>query len=522
MSSSEPRDPHDLQIDDMDEMLDADDIAEEIPEDDDHAMDSDDDGQQEIIQNDSIAYFDECPHSLFSIAQHPVHPSLIAVGGSAGREQSDGGVGWVFDTSVIPPPPVLPASYESDPAARENTQLNSLVSIEGHSDTINALAWTLPRGEFLVSGGYDGRLRAWKATVEPGSPFQMELFGENEETTEINWIEPCPSPAYPNHIAVGTTTKPKKSSSKESDSEESNPEEWDHLVWVYKIDPSNTNNPLEMVNCYVRNNGASTAGAWTHDGLLLATVAQDSSLYVWDVWGEAAAKGLGAGKDRPLVALTSTNEKFYVEGGLLSIAMDPHGAWVAVGGGCSRDEKSKSGGGFIRIISLPRFAARGKKASVKPKAGGEIIGSFAHSDEGIETLSVTIASVAPPMTLLAAGSNAGSIAVYDMTHYSQRRLIPSAHDDYSVVKVEFIRNTWLLTSCGTDGVVRRWDLRGRGSAEKEWKGHRPLMEKKNYNADGEEKGGGGEEGGVMGFVHGETGEEVVTVGDDALSLVFRR
>ncbi|KAH6981020.1 WD40-repeat-containing domain protein [Ilyonectria sp. MPI-CAGE-AT-0026] len=496
MSSSEPRDPRDPQIDDMDEMLDADDIAEEIPEDDDHAMDSDDDGQQvEIIQNDSIAYFDESPDSLFSIAQHPVHPSLIAVGGLAGREESDGGVGWVFDTSVIPPPPVLPASYESDPAARKNTQLNSLESIKDHSNTVNALAWTLPRGEFLVSGDFDGLLQAWKATVEPGSPFEMELCGSHHEATTIDWIEPCPSPAYPNTIAVGT----------------SNSEASTYYVYVFTLDLSGSGPVFDQRACYVLHKVTCTAGAWTPDGSLLATVDEGSSLYVWDVWGEAAAKGLGAGNNRPIVALTGANAKFKVEGGLHSIAMDPHGAWVAVSGGCSYDKDSKSGGGLIRIISLPRFAARGKKASVKPKAGGDIIESFAHSDESIETLSVTTASVAPPMTLLAAGSNAGSIAVYDMTHYSQRRLIPSAHDGYSVVKVEFIRNTWLLTSCGTDGVVRRWDLRGPGSAKKEWKGHRPLTEKE----------GGGEEGGVMGFVHGETGEQVVTVGDDALSLVFR-
>ncbi len=88
-----------------------------------------------------------------------------------------------------------------------------------------------------------------------------------------------------------------------------------------------------------------------------------------------------------------------------------------------------------------------------------------------------------------------------------------AHEEHSVVKVEFVRNSWLLTSCGMDGVVRRWDLRGGavgagapvdGGLQKEWKGHR----------------GDGEGGGVLGFVQGETGERVVTAGDDGVSLVF--
>ncbi|KAF7547663.1 hypothetical protein G7046_g8938 [Stylonectria norvegica] len=88
---------------------------------------------------------------------------------------------------------------------------------------------------------------------------------------------------------------------------------------------------------------------------------------------------------------------------------------------------------------------------------------------------------------------------------------------HSVVKVEFIKNSWILTSCGMDGVVRRWDLRGAGATNpnaaataaeagliKEWKGHR----------------GDGEGGGVLGFVQGETGERLVTAGDDSVALVF--
>lgn len=527
MSSSEPReprDPSDPPVDDMDEILDAEDIAEEIPEDDDLAMDSDDDlamdpddvlydGEGEItLENDSIAYFDLPRDSLFSIAQHPVHPSLIAVGGSAGKEEKAPGAGWVFDTSAAVSRPVLPASYASDPAAAseapKSTQLDSLFSINGHEDSINALAWTLPRGEILVSGGLDGRIFAWKATTKPGSPLKMDCVGQAHEVSEIAWIAPCPSPAHPNHIAVGTAIIPE------------DPEEApQYHVYVFKIDPSDKNVPLQITNCYVLHSSPCTAGAWTPDGLLLATVDEGSNLYVWDVWGEAAAKGLGKGEDRPIIALTGTNKNFYIKGGLFSIAIDPHGAWVAVGGGCPHEKKEKEGGGFIRIVSLPRLAAQPQdrsrgargKASVKPTAGGVIIQSIAHSDDSIESLSVTVASVTPPTTLLAAGSAAGSIAVYETTRFSQRRAIPSAHNNHAVVKVEFIPNTWRLTSCGTDGAVRRWDFRGSGTTtqgesgmQKEWKGHR-------YDGDIQ---------GVMGFVQGETGERVVTVGDDGVALVF--
>ncbi|KLU83438.1 ribosome biogenesis protein Sqt1 [Magnaporthiopsis poae ATCC 64411] len=107
--------------------------------------------------------------------------------------------------------------------------------------------------------------------------------------------------------------------------------------------------------------------------------------------------------------------------------------------------------------------------------------------------------------------------------FQVRRLVGGAHGDFSVVKVEFVKgHPHLLTSCGMDGVVRRWDIRGTtaGAATaagqgasasaatagliKEWRGHR----------------GDGEGGGVLGFVQGETGERVVTAGDDGVVLVF--
>ncbi|KAH7013594.1 WD40-repeat-containing domain protein [Ilyonectria destructans] len=503
MSSSEPRDPRDPPIDGMDEILDADDVAEEIPEDGDLAMDSDDDGYEETtLENNSIAYFDKPPDSLFSIAQHPVHPSLIAVGGSAGRKRSDGGVGWVFDTSVIPQRPVLPASYASDPAAAsealKNTELEPLFSIGGHTDSINTLAWTLPRGEVLVSGGLDGRLRAWKATVKPGSPFEMDLIDENHEVTEINWIEPCPSPAHPNTIAVGTSIINKKYR-KESK----------YSVYVYTIDLSNSDPGFKFQASYHLHDDVCTAGAWTPDGLLLATVSKNSSLYVWDVWGKALAQGLVKFEGQPVFTLTKEDQRFNVKGGLYSIAVDPNGAFIAL-----------VGPGLIKIITLPRLAAQPQnrsrgargKASVKPTAGGETIGSIKLGDGSIESLSVTVASVAPPTTLLAAGSTAGSIAVYETNRFSPRRVILSAHDDHAIVKVKFIPNTWQLTSCGTDGAVRRWDFRGSGTTTQDKSGM--LKEWKGHHSDDDIQG-------VMGFVHGETGEQVVTVGDDGVSLVFR-
>ncbi|EQL01149.1 60S ribosome biogenesis protein Sqt1 [Ophiocordyceps sinensis CO18] len=105
MSSAEDkvRRPGEHDDEDMDEMLAAEDAAEEIAEVHDVAMDSDneddvvDDVVDEVVlHNDSIAYFDLPSDSLFAIAQHPTHPSLVALGGSAGPQDDAPGAGWIF------------------------------------------------------------------------------------------------------------------------------------------------------------------------------------------------------------------------------------------------------------------------------------------------------------------------------------------------------------------------------------------------------------------------------------------
>lgn len=501
MSSSKNDNVQNPPEDDLDELLDADDAAEEIDDGEDLAMDSD--NEELILQNDSIAFFDLPQDSLFAIAQHPVHPSLIAVGGSAGQEDDAPGAGWLFDTSAAQSRPVLPASYASDPAEQpKTTQLDSLFSLDGHTDSINALAWTLPQGEFLVSGGLDGRLRAWRADVRPGTGVNMTFVAEALEVPEVNWIVPCPSPSTPNTIALGAS---------------------DGSVWVYNIDLSDLANPLQIVQSYFMHTMSSTAGAWTPDGQLLATISEDGSLYVWDVWGHGASKGVANDNGMTVVSLTGEDQRFEIEGGLYSIAIDPKGGFVAVGGA----------GGGIRIVSLPRLSAatqsqsqaRGggrsaaAKSSADPTTGGQILAALQTQSDSIETLAITSTSTSPSTTLLAAGSVDGSICIFDATRrFAVRRNIIGAHEEHSVVKLEFIKGSWILTSCGMDGVVRRWDLRGGGATGptastsnlteaglvKEWKGHR----------------GDGEGGGVLGFVQGETGERVVTAGDDGVSLVF--
>lgn len=489
---------------DEDTLIDLDEAGEEIVDDSDHPMDSDgedhehnlqeeQDEDQEFqlqLQNDSKFHFDLHKDSIFCIAQHPGDPSIIATG-------SGDHTTYVF--SANPPPPLLPPSYESNPSPGRPS-LSSLAKLSGHSDSINAITFTLPDGAYLITGGLDGRLR-----VHDTSDQNYALVTEAQEVPEINFLAPCPHPAHPNTFALGAS---------------------DNSVWVYTIDTADAGAPLQLVQAFFLHTESATAGAWTPDGKLLATVSEDGSLYVWDVFGEAAAAGVINSQAQAVVGITAEDQRFAVEGGLFSVTIAPSGAFVVVGGA----------GGMIRVVGLPRLGITSTSATQglqgggsKNKSGGgkqtgsssgatsagqtgQILASLHAQSDSIETLSFS----QPPLTLLAAGSVDGSIALFDTAHrFAVRRHIRDAHDEYAVVQLAFRPepgSQHLLTSCGLDGVVRSWDSRrggGGGAAAasehglvKEWKGHR----------------GGGEGGGVLGFVQDRG--RIVTAGDDSISLVF--
>lgn len=469
MASHDPHhDPNELE----DDFLDAEDAAEEIEQDADHPMDggdddNDEDMMEEIpLQNDSAAHFDLHSDSIYCIAQHPTNPSIVATGGGDD-------VAHVFDVSV-PNGPVLPSSYESSPSTNQGERkgLTSLQKLDGHTDSVNALAFTYPKGEYIVTAGLDGKLRAWQSDA---SATKWKFIAEASEVKEINWVAPSPNPSQANVLALGAD---------------------DGSVWVYQINAADKDSPLTIVQAFYLHTAPCTAGAWTPDGRLLATVSEDGSLYVWDVFETGQA----------VVSLTAEDQRFEVEGGLYSVACTP--SMVAAGGA----------GGNIKVVGLPQTADTSKKNKASgglkqssSSAAGQILASLQAQSDGVETLSFS----SPPLNLLAAGSVDGSIALFDIAHrFAVRRHIKEAHDEFAVVKVDFVRNPqkggWILTSAGMDGVIRRWDARGGTTAAGqgfigEWKGHR----------------GDGEGGGILGFVQGGGGNRVVTAGDDHVALVFR-
>jgi len=237
---------------------------------------------------------------------------------------------------VVKDTPVLPAGWQSNPPELvERKGLEPLFKLEGHTDSINAISYTLPRGEFLLTGGLDGKLRA-HMVAKDGRKYMF--LAEVQEVEEINWIIPCPSPEHPNVFALGAN---------------------DGSVWVYTA-VRDKDAPLQIVQSYFLHTESCTAGSWSADGKLLATVSEDGSLYVWDIFGEAAASNLTTGDSGTyVVALTAFDQRFKVEGGLFSVAIAPSGNFLVVGGA----------GGAIKVIGLPRLGSEASTVGSKPTQG---------------------------------------------------------------------------------------------------------------------------------------------------------
>ena len=332
-------------------------------------------------------------------------------------------MGYVWDATP-PPGPVLPASYESNPQPKERKGQEVIAKLDGHKDSINGITFTLPKGEYVVTAGLDSQVRVWHDKKGDGKSWEF-LAEATEDIEDINWIAPCPGEEHPNTVALGAANG---------------------SVWVYTIDAAETTSPLTPVQAYYVHTAPCTAGAWTPDGKLLATISEDSSLYVWDVWGEAAAAGFGSSQGaQHIISLTGEDERFLVEGGLYSIAISPGGALCAVGGA----------EGAIRVVGLPRFtnaqaAAVGQKgAGAKAKAGGgkqagakgatasqgqagQILAALQAQSDSVETIAFAHA----PFTIMAVGSVDGSIVLFDAAHnFAKRRKMEAAHDEEAVIKV---------------------------------------------------------------------------------------
>ncbi|KAI5796315.1 60S ribosome biogenesis protein Sqt1 [Peziza echinospora] len=468
--------PHEYENEDPDAViLDPSEAAEEInvQADDDEVMNSDSDGEDDTgdieveVHNDSSVYFDAHNDSIFSIAQHPIYPGrIIVTGGGDDKAQI-----WE-----------VPGEEESGGVKPQQARL--LKTLDGHTDSVAAVGFSKKDGRYVVTAGLDGRLRSWRqkprrAGVAPGTPpgvGDWEFASEVQEVEEINWLEFHPTKSI---FAIGAS---------------------DGSVWIYDLDT--LKGELQILHALYNHTSSCTAGTWTPDGSLLCTVSDDGSFNVHDhVTGRA------------LVALTAEDSRFAIDGGLFSVAVNWDSTIAVVGGAT----------GACKVIGLPRAHNTTSASSGRQARGGRAVpggdGGVLQAGQIIATLqahtqSVESLSFSRPVPLLASSSVDGTIVLYDTSRgFAVRRTIPAAHPntrdgsgtgedgENTVVKIEFVNSTYpptgvLLTSCGVDGTVKRWD--GRSGQEVGcWKGH----------SDG-----------VLGFV--QTDKRIVSAGDDHIALVF--
>ncbi|TGZ84030.1 WD40 repeat-like protein [Ascodesmis nigricans] len=295
-------------------------------------------------------------------------------------------------------------------------------------------------GAYAITAGLDGAVHVFKAPVGNANG-QWQQTARIQEVEEIVWMAPAP---LGDAFALGAL---------------------DGSVWIYDIEASGTPVIRHVFNIF---SVSCTAGAWSKDGTLLAATSEDGGLHVWHT-----------GTGEVIVTLDTSDARFVVESGLFSVGISPSGAALVIGGG----------EGELRVIAL-RGDARGKLiASLKPHT------------ESVESIAFH-----PSVPVVATASVDGTIAILDPTKAWAVRGTLSGHQE-AVVKVEWVPDCgqeWLLTSCGVDGTVRRWDAR-LGTELGVWRGH----------LGGNQDEG---EGGVLGFV--QTRDRVVTAGDDHVALVF--
>lgn len=437
-------------------MLDAGEIDETIEaDDDDHPMEDDsDDGGDDGGDDgdDGNEMLDEIELQNDSKAYFDAHASSIFCI-AAHPTQPIYLTGGGDDLAYIWTPNASDIDRSTVPRASK-----TIARLGGHTDSVSAAAFLGPNGEYAITGGLEGKLQLFSAATK------WTLVDSVQEIDEVVWL--APSPTSKTTFAIGAN---------------------DGSVWVYDV----ADGLLGIQQAFYSHTASCTAGAWAPSGELLCTVSEDGSFYAWEV-----ASG------RSVVGLTSTDQRFEVPGGLYSVAVSPNSS-IAVVGGAS---------GAMKVVGLPAASAT-KRSGQRPEThgggptgggqAGQTLASLETHTESVESLSFH-----PTAPILASAGVDGKINLYDTAHnFALRRTLDNGHDE-AVVSVKFLPSAaqlgWVLTSCGVDGTVRRWDARA-GAAIGVWKGH---------------LGGNGAEGegGVLAFV--QTADRVVTAGDDSVSLVF--
>ncbi|WFD32738.1 60S ribosomal subunit assembly or modification protein [Malassezia sp. CBS 17886] len=154
--------PTDLRILNEDVEFDATEGVDEVPMDGDDGDDGDDGHEvhDEEFRDDSIAAFYDHRKSVFCVQLHPLfpHPPIVVTGG-----EDDGA--WLWN------------AIDGSPLAR----------LSGHTDSVVAVAFSVD-GEFVATGGLDGRVRVWRRRGDGDAWDKWEFLTNLEGPAEIVWL----------------------------------------------------------------------------------------------------------------------------------------------------------------------------------------------------------------------------------------------------------------------------------------------------------------------------------------------
>lgn len=128
-----------------------------------------------------------------------------------------------------------------------------------------------------------------------------------------------------------------------------------------------------------------SAGTFTSDGKRMVTADQLGNLILWDPRSSA-----------PVWKLAASDGKFALEGGIMSLAVNPSSTLVVVGGG----------GGGVRVVNL---------------AKGTVVGSLAEHEESESIEAIAFVEFGSGSTMgqgagiVATGGTDGKICIWDLT-----------------------------------------------------------------------------------------------------------
>ncbi|KAI8144765.1 quinon protein alcohol dehydrogenase-like superfamily [Fennellomyces sp. T-0311] len=309
-----------------------------------------------------------------------------------------------------------------------------LFQFDGHTDSVTAVGFSVD-GDYVASAGMDGKVRVWKAHTG-------EFCTSVEGPDEVVWIDWHPKG---NILLAGAS---------------------DSTIWMWAM-PSG-----KFMNIFNGHAGPVMAGHFTADGKKIVSVAEDSTMIVWDPKSAAA-----------VYRLSGEDARFHTEP-ITSVSTNKDSTLAITG---SMDGKA-------RLINI---------------SNGQIVASLENHSESIETSDFCEVYVKNDrcifryensssirLNLAATGSTDGTISIWDVQTQRLRQTL--SHED-AVVKVQFVKNSPLLVSCAADRKVKMWDSR-TGECVKSWVGHSDT---------------------VLDFAVSQDGKTVVTGSDDGVCLVFK-